>query len=63
MSMDDLLPFYERELAFLRSYSRQFSERYPKIAGRLLLAGDVSEDPHVERMIQSFALMGARISK
>lgn len=63
MSMDDLLPFYERELAFLRGYSRQFSERYPKIAGRLLLAGDVSEDPHVERMIQSFALMGARISK
>lgn len=61
--MDNLLPFYERELAFLRSYSRQFSERYPKIAGRLLLAGDVSEDPHVERMIQSFALMGARISK
>jgi type VI secretion system protein ImpG len=61
--MDDLLPYYERELAFLRSYSRQFAERYPKIAGRLLLAGDVSEDPHVERMIESFALMGARISK
>ena len=61
--MDDLLPYYERELAFLRSYSQQFAERYPKIAGRLSLAGDVSEDPHVERMIQSFALMGSRISK
>jgi type VI secretion system protein ImpG len=61
--MDNLLPFYERELAFLRSYSRQFADRYPKIAGRLLLAGDVSEDPHVERLIESFALMGARISK
>ena len=61
--MNDLLPFYERELAFLRGHSRQFAERYPKIAGRLLLAGDVSEDPHVELLIQSFALMGARISK
>lgn len=61
--MDNLLPYYERELAFLRGYSKQFAERYPKIAGRLLLAGDVSEDPHVERMIESFALMGARISK
>lgn len=61
--MEDLLPYYERELAFLRSYSRDFSERYPKIAGRLLLVGDVSEDPHVERLIESFALMGARISK
>lgn len=61
--MEDLLPYYERELAFLRRYSREFAERYPKIAGRLLLTGDVSEDPHVERLIESFALMGARISK
>ena len=61
--MEDLLPYYERELAFLRRYSREFAERYPKIAGRLLLVGDVSEDPHVERLIESFALMGARISK
>lgn len=61
--MEDLLPYYERELAFLRRYSREFAERYPKIAGRLLLVGDTSEDPHVERMIESFALMGARVSK
>ncbi|MGP1667172.1 MAG: type VI secretion system baseplate subunit TssF, partial [Rhodanobacter sp.] len=61
--MEDLLPYYERELAFLRRYSREFAERYPKIAGRLLLVGDISEDPHVERLIESFALMGARISK
>lgn len=61
--MEDLLPYYERELAFLRRYSRDFAERYPKIAGRLLLVGDTSEDPHVERLIEAFALMGARISK
>src|SRR5699024_1191799 len=61
--MEDLLPYYERELAFMRRYSRDFAERYPKIAGRLLLAGESSEDPHVERLMQAFALMGARISK
>jgi type VI secretion system protein ImpG len=61
--MDDLLPFYERELGFLRRYSREFSEKYPKIAGDLLMAGEVCEDPHIERMIQSFALMSARVSK
>ena len=61
--MDDLLPYYERELGFLRRYSREFSERYPKIAGRLLIGGEVSEDPHIERMIQSFALLNSRISK
>lgn len=61
--MYDLLPFYERELGFLRRYSRDFARRYPKVAGRLLLAGEVSEDPHIERMIQSFALLTARVSK
>lgn len=61
--MEDLLPHYEQELALLRRYSRDFAERYPKVAGRLLLSSDNSEDPHVERLIQAFALMGARISK
>ncbi len=61
--MDDLLPYYEKELGFLRRYSREFAERYPKIAGRLLMAGEISEDPHIERMIQSFALLNARTSK
>ena len=61
--MEDLLPYYERELGFLRRYSREFSERYPKIAGRLLIAGEVCEDPHIERMIESFALLNARVSK
>jgi type VI secretion system protein ImpG len=61
--LDQLLPYYERELGFLRRYAREISERYPKIAGRLLIGGEVCEDPHVERMIQAFALLNARVSK
>jgi type VI secretion system protein ImpG len=61
--LDQLLPYYERELGFLRRYSREFSERYPKIAGRLLIGGEVCEDPHIERMIESFALLNSRIAK
>ncbi|WP_058834876.1 type VI secretion system baseplate subunit TssF [Luteimonas abyssi] len=61
--MQDLLPFYERELAYLRRYGREFAERYPKIANRLLLSAEGSEDPHVERLIESFALLSARVSK
>ncbi|MYN41277.1 type VI secretion system baseplate subunit TssF [Duganella sp. FT109W] len=61
--MEQLLPYYERELGFLRRYSREFSERYPKIAGRLLIGGEVCEDPHIERMIESFALLNSRIAK
>lgn len=61
--MEQLLPYYERELGFLRRNAREFAERYPKIAGRLRLSGDVGQDPHVERLIESFALLSARVSK
>lgn len=61
--MDDLLPYYERELATLRSEAATFARQYPKIAGRLAVSGDVGDDPHVERMIESFALLAARVHK
>ncbi len=61
--MEDLLPYYERELGYLRHDLREFAERYPRIAGRLLIGGEVCEDPHIERMIESFGLLNARIAK
>jgi type VI secretion system protein ImpG len=61
--MEELLPHYERELAFLRGHAKDFAQRYPKIASRLMMSGDVSEDPHVERLIESFALLAARVHK
>ncbi|MCC7701614.1 type VI secretion system baseplate subunit TssF [Janthinobacterium sp. GW460P] len=61
--MEQLLPYYERELGLFRQYTREFSSRYPKAAGRLLIAGDTCEDPHVERLIQSVALLTARVAK
>src|SRR3989344_4269 len=61
--MDDLLPHYERELAFLRTRAGDFARQYPKIAGRLPLSGDVGDDPHVERLIEAFAFLSARIHK
>lgn len=61
--MDALLPYYDRELAFLRRYAPGFAERYPKIAPRLAFADRQSDDPHVERMIDALALLGARINR
>ncbi len=61
--MDDLLPHYERELSFLRDEAKEFAQRYPKVAGRLQMGQGVAEDPHVERLIQSFALLSARVQK
>jgi type VI secretion system protein ImpG len=58
---DELLGYYERELVFMRRMGAEFARKYPKIAGRLLLDEDKVEDPHVERMIEAFAYLTARI--
>src|ERR671934_1938151 len=58
---DDLLGYYERELVFLRQMGAEFAQKYPKIAARLLLEADKCEDPHVERIIQAFAFLAARV--
>ena len=58
---DELLPYYEQELSFLRRMGAEYAARYPKIAGRLLLEANRCEDPHVERLLQGFALLAARI--
>ena len=61
--LEALLPYYEQELTQLRQLGREFAERYPKIAGRLLLSEDRCEDPHAERMIEAFAFLAARIHR
>jgi type VI secretion system protein ImpG len=61
--LESLLPYYERELSYLRDLSSEFARRYPKVAARLALEGGQSEDPHVERLIESFAFLGARIHR
>ncbi len=58
---DELLGYYERELIFLRRMGADFARKYPKIAARLLLDEEKIEDPHVERIIESFAFLTGRI--
>lgn len=60
---DDLLPYYDRELAFLKDMGAEFASAYPKIAGRLRLSKDSVDDPHVARLIQSIAFLNARTRK
>ncbi len=57
---DELLLPYVRELSFIRRLGAEFARAHPKIASRLRLGQDASEDPHVERLIQAFAYLGAR---
>lgn len=60
---DDLLPYYNRELAYIRRMGAEFAQANPKIAGRLRWAGDSTEDPHVSRLIEAFAFLTARIRR
>src|SRR6185312_6693305 len=58
---DILLPYYNRELAALRSLAGEFAEAHPKIAGRLRLAADAVDDPHVARLLEGVAFLAARV--
>ena len=58
---DDLLFYYERELTFIRQMGADFAEKYPKIASRLVLEANQCEDPHVERLLEAFAFLAARV--
>ncbi len=58
---DDLLLYYERELDYLRKMAVQFAEKHPKLASRLVLEPTKCEDPHVERLLEAFAFLAARV--
>jgi len=56
---DDLLGYFNRELSHLRAHAARFADAHPKVASRLRLGADGSEDPHVERLLQGFAYLTA----
>ncbi len=58
---DGLLRSYLDELAWLRHAGQDFAANYPKVAARLELQPGECPDPHVERLIESFAFLTARI--
>ena len=61
MASDSLLAYFNRELEALRGLASEFAERHPKIAGRLRLTKDTVDDPHVDRLLQGIAFLGARV--
>jgi type VI secretion system protein ImpG len=56
-----LLGLYERELAFMRDMGGEFAREFPKIAGRLGLGNIEVADPYVERLMEGFAFLTARV--
>ncbi|HWM89365.1 MAG TPA: type VI secretion system baseplate subunit TssF [Thermoanaerobaculia bacterium] len=60
---EDLLRHYLGELTYLREMGEGFAQAYPKVAARLELQPDECPDPHVERLIESFAFLTGRIQR
>src|ERR1700722_16537541 len=60
---DALLPHYLHELDYLHTAGQEFGRRYPRVAEALGLSNDGSTDPHVERLIESFAFLTARLQR
>ncbi|MBW3600562.1 MAG: type VI secretion system baseplate subunit TssF, partial [Planctomycetes bacterium] len=56
-----LLNYYERELQHLREMGGEFAGEFPKIAGRLALDAFECADPYVERLLEGFSFLAARV--
>jgi type VI secretion system protein ImpG len=61
MRDDRILDYYERELTFLRQLGAEFADSYKAVASRLRIEETRAEDPHVERLLQGFAFLAARV--
>lgn len=61
--LDPFVYYYQRELQHLRQATAGFAKRYPKIAARLEMGTSETPDPHVERLIESFAFLAARLQR
>lgn len=56
-----LLRYYNRELQHVREMGAEFAREYPKIAGRLGMEGFECADPYVERLLEGFSFLAARV--
>lgn len=56
-----LLQFYTQELAHVRDTGAEFAARFPKIASRLAMDATEVHDPYVERLLEGFAFLTARV--
>src|SRR5580692_6362783 len=56
-----LLDYYNRELRYLRELGGEFAREFPKVSQRLGLDSFECADPYVERLLEGFAFLAARV--
>jgi type VI secretion system protein ImpG len=57
----ELLRYYDQELRHLREMGGEFAAAFPKVAGRLGLESFECADPYVERLLEGFSFLAARL--
>ncbi|GGB82417.1 hypothetical protein GCM10011352_05300 [Marinobacterium zhoushanense] len=57
---DQLMRYYERELAYVRKAMAGFADRYPEQAAQLQINQNSIEDPNITRLIDGMALLTAK---
>jgi type VI secretion system protein ImpG len=56
-----LLRYFDRELRHLRTVAHEFAREFPKVAGRLAIDEFSCADPYVERLLEGYAFLAARV--
>src|SRR5499426_166112 len=56
-----LLRYYSQELQYIREMGAEFAAQFPKIASRLSLDSTEVADPYVERLLEGFSFLAARV--
>jgi type VI secretion system protein ImpG len=59
----ELLSLYLSELAYLRTAGAEFALKYPNVAARLEFSDSGSTDPQIQRLIEAFAFLTARLQR
>lgn len=57
--MRSVFDYYKEELSYLDVAGKTFSKNHPEVASRIGL--DNQKDPHIKRLIESFAFLSARL--
>ncbi len=56
-----MLRYYSQELQYMREMGTEFAAAFPKIAARLALDPTEVADPYVERLLEGFSFLAARV--
>lgn len=62
-NIDRDLEYFQGEIDYINYMAALFAQKYPKIARRLDLTSDKITDPHVARLVESFAYVSGKLNR